>query len=216
MPARLNEEELQEIAEQLAEYVAGYAGFMSWARGEIERVEAESDLSDFPWRAPFLLFAGKGRVQVYRHILRSHKFEIDPFTEKTIDATNEDLENWLEDTYNEVASDFEDAGRYLLQVYKSSYQGLEKNQGGWSFDDFIEERDLLEFFLIGAEDRFDLTELAVSLFEHDCKVRDHIAELGLEQYAEEYFPGRIGWYPPRFWWHHPPEERAPHPDSLES
>ena len=87
---------------------------------------------------------------------------------------------------------------------------------GWSFDDFIDERDLLEFFLIGVGDHFPLLGFAGKIFEHDCRVRECIAELGLETYADEYFPNRIPWYPSRFWWHHPPEEQAVHPDGLET
>jgi hypothetical protein len=60
-----------------------------------------------------------------------------------------------------------------------------------------------------------MTDLSIDLFNIDCEIRERIAELGLENFEDEYFPGRIPWFPHRFWWHHRPEQRIQHPDSLE-
>lgn len=215
MENRLTKSNLREIADQLAEYSAGYAGFLCWARGEIDVVDEEEG-DDLPWRKPFLVFAGSGRVRLYQSILKKHRYEIEKYTKDSIEATNAELEEWLKETYNEVAGLLEQAYPFLVDAYECSYRGSEGGDLGWDFDDFMEERDLLEFFLIGVGDTFPTTELSVGLFEHDCMVRERIAELGLENYEDEFFPGRVSWYPPRFWWHHRPEERTPHPDSLEA
>ena len=214
MEYKLTKSHLREIAEQLAEYSAGYAGFLSWARGEIEIEHVY--MEDLPWRKPFLVFSIRGKVSIYQSILRKHHYEIEKSTKKTIAVTEAKLEEWLKDTYNEVAEVLELSYPYLVEAYTICYGGLGDGDLGWTFDDFMEERDLLEFFLIGVGDIFPTTELSVRLFEQDCRVRERIAELGLENYEEEFFPERISWYPLRFWWHHRPEERIPHPDSLEA
>lgn len=215
MAANLTQEELVEIADSLAEYTAGYAGFLSWARGEIEPEETD-ELEDQPWRASFILFAGRGRVEVYRKILEEHDYKIDEYNAKFLEATDAEVEEWLKDTYNQTARHLEEAAEFLIEAYRRGYKTKGNGKLGWDFDDFLEERDILEFFLIGVGDRFPTTDFSMTLFNLDCEIREHIAELGLENYAEEYFPDRIPWFPQRFWWHHRPEDRIQHPDSLET
>jgi hypothetical protein len=217
MENELTKSNLREIADRLAEHTAGYTGFLCWARGEIEVADEEDgEDKDLAWRKPFLVFAGRGRVRVYQSILGEHRYEIEKYTKQSIEAADAEREEWLKEVYNEVAELLERAYPFLVDAYKRNYRGPEGGDLGWDFDDFMEERDLLEFFLIGVGDEFPTTELSVGLFEHDCLVRERIAELGLDNYQEEYFPGRVSWYPPRFWWHQRPEERTPHPDSLEA
>jgi len=210
----LTKTDLREISDRLTEYVAGYTAFLSWAKGEVE-LDCPEEYEDLPWRIVFLLFAGRGRVEVYRRVLEEHRHQVEPYTLQTLRTTDSEVEEWREETYDEVADMLDQAFPYLLQTYRENYGGKGKKQLGWDYDDFLEERDLLEFLLIGLEDHFPTTDLATALFEHDCRVRERIAELGLENYEDQFFPGRISWYPARFWWHHRPEERIPHPDSLE-
>jgi hypothetical protein len=215
MNSNLSKADLVEIADQLAEFIAGYTGFLSWAKGEVEPEEAPPNENQ-PWRAPFILFAGRGRVEIYRQVLSEHKFALDPYFIRFIEQTDEELEEWLADNYNRTADLLEEAHAFLVEAYRDGYRKKESGKIGWDFDDFIEERDLLEFFLIGVGDRFPMTDLSVDLFNIDCEIRERIAELGLENYEDEFFPGRIPWFPQRFWWHHRPENRVQHPDSLEA
>jgi hypothetical protein len=215
MKSQFTRTELKEIEEQLSEFAAGFSGFVSWARGEVVNEAAEGG-QDLRWRAAFLAFAGKGRVETYRGVLEANRYEIDSFLSEMIKTTHQELDSWLNEAWNRVAADFEEAFPFLIEAYHKSYASKGKGMMGRNFDDFLDERDLLEFFVIGVGDVFPTTEFCAHLFEEDCKVREVIAELGLENFEEEFFPGRIPWYPPRFWWHHRPEDRFPHPDSLET
>jgi hypothetical protein len=212
MKTDLSKEDLLEIADQLAEYAAGFSGFLSWAKDDVEPEDAP-DQGDQPWRAPFILFAGRGRVEVYRRVLSENGFVIDPLSMRLIERTDAELEEWLKESYNRTADLLDEAHSFLVEAYRDGYRTNGKL--GWDFDDFLEERDLLEFFLIGVESHYTMTDLSIDLFNIDCEIRERIAELGLENFEDEYFPGRIPWFPHRFWWHHRPEQRIQHPDSLE-
>lgn len=207
---------LREIEEKLTEYIVGYSGFLSWAMGEIEAVgDADVDESQ-AWKPAFLVLAGRGRVRTYLDVLHENARPMEASSKKVLARTDEELEIWLDQTWNEVAGQFDTAFPFILEQYRRTYASEKSTGLGWNFDDFMDERDMIEFFLVGAEDLFQVTEFAAQMFEEDCRVRERIAELGLENYESEFFPDRIPWYPPRFWWHHRPEDRVPHPDSLET
>lgn len=211
----LSPSELEGIALQLEEFANGFSGYLGYLRGENEEM-ADEDFGDLPWKPIFFLLAGAGRVQVYKRILREHGYVIDDYTGAAIAAALEDAREYVLENKKKVKRQVDEAFDYLIQAYRDGYLVEDKKSIGWSFDDFLEERDLIEFFLLGVEEQFSAAKYAMTLFEEDCIVRERINELGLENYAEEYFPGRLGWYPKRFWWHHRPENRIPHPDGLES
>jgi len=215
MASELSQSDLERIAEDLEEYASGFGGFLSYLRGETDVVEVE-DMDDLPWKPVFFLLAGSGRVNVYKQILREHSYEIDEFMGAAINSALEDAHEYILENKKEVLQQAEEAFDYLLEAYREGYVSPDRRTLGWNFDDFLEERDLIEFFLLGLEDEFASPQYAVRIFEEDCLVRERINELGLENYEEEYFPGRLHWYPKRFWWHHRPEDRIPHPDGLES
>jgi len=212
---RFDQFDLVEIEGHLAEYAAACLEFVSWAS---EAVEPEGDEGlEFPWYASFVALAGWGRVTVHRAILEDHSHTLNGLTKDLLRQAGEVVDLWLSESYNQVASYLDLACPFLLATYRNSYLvGAARSELGWSFDDFIEERDLLEFFLIGVGDHFPLSGFPGEILEHDCRVRERIAELGLEAYADEYFPNRVTWFPSRFWWHHPPEQRTVHPDGLEA
>lgn len=199
MTEKLSQEELQRIDEQLAEYTAGYSGFLSWARGDILEDDAPTGPEE-PWRAAFLVFACKGRVELYYDTLKEHGFPADPFTLELLERTSQELDAWLTQSWNEVARLFESAFPFLVNSYHDTY--LKGEDMGWDFDDFLDERDLIEFFLMGIGDIISTREFAEQIKKQDQLIRKRVAELGLEEYEAEFFPGRIAWYPERFWWHH--------------
>lgn len=200
-PEPLSQEELQRIDEQLAEYAAGYSGFLSWARGIVLEEDPQPG-PDEPWRAAFLVFAGKGRVEVYQNILKANKYPTDPYTTTLLERTAQELDEWLTQSWNELVDLFEEAFPLILRSYHDTYLKGERTGLGWDFDDFLDERDLLEFFVIGAGDLLPVKEFSEKLVQHDHLIRQEVAQLGLEEYGAEFFPARIAWYPERFWWHH--------------
>jgi hypothetical protein len=199
---KLSQEQLKAIDEQLAEYAVGYSGFLSWARGDILEEDPYPG-PDEPWRASFLVFAGKGRAEVYQNILTENQFPIDPYTLDLLEKTSEELDAWLNQSWNEVARQFESAFPFLLKSFHNTYLKAKDTGVGWDFDDFMDERDLLEFFLIGLGDILPIREFTQQIERQDVQIRQCITKLGLEDYETEFFPGRIAWYPERFWWHHP-------------
>ncbi len=201
MTHKLSHEELKHIDEQLAEFAVGYSGFLSWARGDILEEDPVPG-PDEPWRAAFLVFAGKGRVEVYRDILRENHFATDPYTLDLLERTSQELEDWLTQSWNEVVRLFESAFPLLIRSYHDAYLKGNGMDLGWDFDDFLDERDLLEFFLIGIGDVMPIREFTEQLRSQDHMIRERVAVLGLEDYEADFFPGRIAWYPDRFWWHH--------------
>lgn len=200
----LTPEQRAEIAEKLDESAAGYSGFLSWARGEVEELGAPSE-ADLAWRATLMVFAGKGRVEVLREILEDHPDPISQPTEELIRATDTELDEWLSGEWNRVSEELEEALPLLLTAYRRAYTPGKQATIGWNFDDFLDERDLLEFLLIGLGDLFPVTEFREGLVAADREVREWIEALRLETLEEEFFPGRIEWLPRRFWWHHPRE-----------
>lgn len=215
MAKELSQSDLERIADELEEYASGFGGFLSYLRGESEEIQDE-DLEELPWKPIFFLLAGSGRVGVYKKILQDHSFEIDEYTGASINSALEDAREYVLENKEEIGSQVKQAFEYLIQSYREGYVSPDKQNLGWNFDDFLEERDLIEFFLMGVQEQFSSTQYAMTLFEEDCLVRERINELGLENFEEEYFPGRLSWFPKRFWWHHRPESRIPHPDGLES
>ncbi len=105
-------------------------------------------------------------------------------------------------SWNEVARQFESAFPFLLSSFHNTYLKGTDTGLGWDFDDFIDERDLLEFFLIGIGDIIPTQKFAEQLRKQDGLIRERLVALGLEDYDTEFFPGRIAWFPERFWWHH--------------
>jgi len=197
----LKPEVLKEIEDQFTEAVAGYCGFLSWAAGEIEEEGSEPGF-DQPWRAAFLVFAGRGKVILFRQLLEENHSAIDPQTVAFIEDTDRDLDLWLEKCWNEVAGFFDEALPFLLSSYQAAFATRPEAHSGWDFDDFIDSRDILEFFFIGVGDLFPVASYAADLREKDRGVREAIDQLGLETFTEEFFPSRVAWYPERFWWHH--------------
>ncbi|MCA9447107.1 MAG: hypothetical protein KC931_08320 [Candidatus Omnitrophica bacterium] len=216
MASKLSKSDLKRIAEELEEYASGYGGFINYLRGETDAIEEEEMEEDLPWKPVFFLMAGAGRLKVYKRILKDHSYELDEYTGASVNSAIEDAYEYVLENKKEIKKQVGEAFEYLLDAYQEGYVSTNNQSLGWSFDDFLEERDLIEFFLLGVEEQFPVVDYAVEVFEEDCKVRERINELGLENYADEYFPGRLHWYPKRFWWHHRPEERTPHPDGLES
>ncbi len=215
MASELSQSDLERIAEDLQEYASGFGGFLSYLRGETEAID-EEEAEDFPWKPVFFLLAGSGRVNVYKKILKDHSFEIDDYSGASINSALEDAYEYVLENKEEIETQAAEAFEYLLQAYREGFVAPDRLTLGWNFDDFLEERDLIEFFLLGLEAQIPSVNYSMALFEEDCNVRERINELGLENYEEEYFPGRLHWYPKRFWWHHRPEDRIPHPDGLES
>ena len=201
MRHKLTQEELKRIDEQLAEFAVGFSGFLSWARGDIFEEDPVAG-PDEPWRAAFLVFAGKGRVEVYRNILNENHYKTDPYTLNLLERTSQELEAWLTQSWNEVARLFESAFPMLIRSYHDTYLKGKSEDLGWDFDDFLDERDLMEFFLIGIGDTFPTQVFSEQMSVQDQLIRERVAQLGLEDYEAEFFPGRIAWFPERFWWHH--------------
>lgn len=201
MRTGLSPAELAEIAEKLDESAAGYSGFLSWARGEVEEIDTPLGERE-PWRATLMVFAGRGRVEVLRALLKDHPQWVSPHTEALIRATDAELEEWLSEEWNRISEELEVALPILLAAYRGGYTPGDHPDIGWNFDDFLDERDLLEFLLAGLGDLFPVTEFREGLAEADREARAWILALHLESFREEFFPGRVEWYPSRFWWHH--------------
>ena len=216
MESELSQSDLERIAEELEEYASGFGGFVGYLRGEGEPIDDDDMDEDLTWKPIFFLMAGAGRLAVYKKILKEHSYELDEFTGASINTAVEDAYEYVLENKKEIKEQIDEAFNYLLEAYRDGYISPDSQSIGWSFDDYLEERDLIEFFLLGVQEQFPTVDYAVTIFEEDCRVRERINELGLENYADEYFPGRLNWYPKRFWWHHRPEDRIQHPDGLES
>jgi hypothetical protein len=174
----------------------------------VEEEEAEDEGAcqpefNQPWKAPFLVFACKGRVEIYRNYLEQRHYPIDPQTLKLIEIANQGLEAWLSQSWNQVVDLFEKALPTLLKQFHACYLPHTNADVGWSFDEFLEERDLVEFFLVGVGDLVPLGHFRQKLIRGDTLIRNRIHTLGLEEFSECFFTDRISWYPERFWWHHP-------------
>jgi hypothetical protein len=198
--------ELDIINDQLIEFIAGYAGFLSVAKGEVEiEPEDEEDAESLVFHGHMLLFASKGRVVLYREFLKKSGYKIDSNVLQFIEMIDSEVDTWLGECFNQVGEIFDEWLPWLLEAYEADY--LQPSEGnnpdlGWNFDDFVEERDLIEFFILGIPDSFAISDFKAKLTTLDSLIKKYIKQLNLGEYSDAFFPDRVAWYPPSFWWHH--------------
>jgi hypothetical protein len=195
-----------ELPDELAESVEEYKRTLYWATDRSHILTVDSD--ELGWGHIVLLVGLRGKIDLTIQLILDNDLLFDEGIVNNYESFVSDWRKYIDDFFPEVETVLKrQYEKSVLERYSTAYRCREILKEPNDLDYFRDERDTIEFFLIGVEVEWPNHKFRDAISKIDKEMKAFILEEALPKIKSE-FPAdildleNIDWLPTEFWWRH--------------